>query len=538
MRTLRLTLPALALWIVAAPARADDLLPPGKAIEEAVDRYVDARLREDGVAPAAQADDFTLVRRLSLDLAGRIPTAAEARAYAESSDPQKRPRLVDRLLASPGFVRHQVNELDVLLTGGRDRASLRDYLTRAVGEGRPWDRVFRELLLPDDKDPAQKGASAFLRERARDLDRLTNEVSVLFFGVNVSCAQCHDHPKVEDWKQDHFYGMKAFFGRTFDNGGFVAEREHGEVRFRPTKGPERAAKMMFLTGKTLEGPAASKQPTSAEQKKERERFEEYKRKRQAPPPPKFSARARLVELALEPGQNDYFARAIVNRLWYRLFGRGLVMPLDQMHSANPPSHPELLQWLARDLVAHKYDLRRLVRGLVLSRAYARGSRTEGEPPSAELFAVAPLRPLTPAQMATSLRLATTDPASLALKADELEKRIESLEGSARGFAREIEQPGEDFQVSVTEALLFSNGDRVQREFLADGGDRLVGRLKQSKDPRELVEVAVRNVLSRPPTAEEYRLLDDYLQRRADRPADACRQVVWALLTGSEFRFNH
>ncbi len=102
----------------------------------------------------------------------------------------------------------------------------------------------------------------------------------------------------------------------------------------------------------------------------------------------------------------------MNRIWHRLFGQGLVMPLDQMHSANPPSHPELLAWLARDLADHGYDLKRLIRGLVLSRAYARGSRWEGsEPPRPSLFAVALVRPLTPMQLATSLRLATVDPAS-------------------------------------------------------------------------------------------------------------------------------
>jgi hypothetical protein len=113
-----------------------------------------------------------------------------------------------------------------------------------------------------------------------------------------------------------------------------------------------------------------------------------------------------------------------------------------------------------------------------------------------------------------------------------------MESSARGFARDFEQPGDDFQVSVIEALLFSNSDRLQRDILADGGDRLIGRLKQIKDTKERIDVAVRNVLSRASTEEEQRLLGDYLKRRADRPVEAYRQMVWALLTGSEFRFNY
>ena len=539
MRTLRLTVPAFAVLFTAVlPASADELLPPDRPIEQVVDHYVDALLRQDNVKPAALADDAALLRRLTLDLVGRIPTSAELKAYLESKDPQKRVKLVDRLIAAPGFVRHQADAFEtMLMAGNRDR--LRGYLLLALKDNRPWDRIFRELMLPDDRDPAQKGASEFLKARVRDLDRLTVEVSTTFFGVNVSCAQCHDHPKVEDWKQDHFYGMKAFFARTFDNGGFLAERDHGEVRFKTTKGQERLAKMMFLTGKAVEAPAALKKPSGAEQKKEREYFEGFKRKRQAPPP-KFSARSQLVELALQPGQNNFFARAIVNRIWHRVFGRGLVMPLDQMHSENPASHPELLQWLARDLAQHKYDLRRLIRGLVLSNTYARDSRYEGTTqPAARLFAVARVRALTPLQLAASLRVASADPVNLtAGKPEEVERRLEGLENSARGMAREFAEPNDDFQVSVTEALLFSNSERMQRELLSDGGDRLVGRLKQIKDAKELVDTAVRSVMSRPATAEEQKLLGEYLRQRAGRQVEACRQVVWALLTSPEFRFNH
>src|SRR5207237_9771486 len=126
------------------------------------------------------------------------------------------------------------------------------------------------------------------------------------------------------------------------------------------------------------------------------------------------------------------------------------------------------------------------------------------PPKANLFALARVRPLTPPQLATALRLATTDPQTLAPnpKADDIEKRLEGLENSARGMASMFEQPRDDFQISVTEALLFSNSERIQKEFLADSGDRLLGRLKQLKTPQEVVETAVRNVFCRPPRAEE------------------------------------
>ncbi len=538
MRTLSFF--SLALLTAWSPlASAADLLPADRPIEQVIDHYIEARLQQEKVVPAGQIDDANLIRRLTLDLNGRIPTAAEVQAFVRSTDPAKRAKLIDRLMASPAFVRHQATEFDTMLMAGTN-ASIRDYLLKAFANNRSWDRIFRELLLPDENDPQQQGASAFMKPRLTDLDKLTNDVSVAFFGVNVSCARCHDHPLVPDWKQDHFFGMKAFFNRTFDNGGFLGERGYGVLKFKTTKGVEKQAKMMFLTGKVIEAPASS-EPSNEEQKKEKAALEEAKRKKKAPPAPSFSARAQLVKVALEPEQRDFFARALVNRLWLRLHGHGLVAPLDQMHSENAPSHPELLTWLARDTVAHGYDVRRLLRGLVMSKTYSRSSRWDGEvTPALNLFAVARVRPLTPMQMATSLRLATSDPASFAAdrKPQEVEKKIEQLEGSASGFARLIEQPHEDFQISVSEALLFSNNDRVLREFLAEGGDRLLTRLKQARNPREVIDLAVRNVCSRDPRPEEIPVLVEYLSKRADRPTEAQRQLIWALLTSAEFRFNY
>jgi hypothetical protein len=527
---------------VALPPKAIvlDVLPPEKEIAEVFDHYVDAKLQNAGVTPAHQADDATLIRRLTLDLCGRIPTLSETQTFVESTEADKRTQLVDRLMASPGFLRHQETELSTLLMTGT-KWSLREYLTKVVADHRPWDQIYRELMTADESDATVKGSGEFIKQRVADTDKLTTDVSSIFFGVNISCARCHDHPRVRDWKQDHYYGMKSFFARSFDNGGFLGERDYGVVKFKTTKGVEREAKLMFLTGKVADV-ALTKEPTPEEQKKERERLDAAKKNKTPPPAPSFSTRAKLVDLSLQAGQRDFFARSIVNRMWYRFLGYGLVMPIDQMHSENPPSHPELLQWLARDTVAHKYDLHRLIRGVVLSKTYARSSRWDGdgEAPKPKLFAVANVRPLTPMQLATSLRLATTDPTSLTAggKADEIEKRIAGLEDAARGFAPLIEQPREDFQISVSEALLFSNMDRMQKEFLAESGDRLVGRLKQIKDSNEAIDLAVRTVLSRPPTDAERAAFSQYLTDRKDRPVDAYRQLVWAMLTSAEFRFNY
>ena len=143
------------------------------------------------------------------------------------------------------------------------------------------------------------------------------------------------------------------------------------------------------------------------------------------------------------------------------------------------------------------------------------------------------------QLATSMWVATTDPASLADLAspEALDPKVAAFEGRARGLAKAIARPGEDYQIGASEALLLSNGGSLG-DLLADGGDRLVGRLAGIADRRQQIELAVRNVLSRDPDHEEVALLDAYLAERADRPVEGCRQLVWSLLTSSEFRFNY
>jgi len=544
MRTLCFATVAVLGFCAFGQTRAAELLPNNRPIEVVIDHYGDTLLKTDEITAGPQADDATLIRRLTLDLVGRIPTTAETDEYVKSKEPQKRAKLIDRLIASPGFVRHQASQFDVMLNntvagGDARKGTVRDYLAAALKEGKSWDKIFRELMLPNEADPKQKGASEYLRGRLTDADKLTNDVSVAFFGVNVSCAQCHDHPLVADWKQDHFFGMKSFLARTYDAGGFLAEREAGLIKFKPAKGVERSAKLMFLTGTEVKTDTL-RELSKDEQKKEKEFTDKSKANKTAPPAPAFSARAKLVDLALKPGESEFFARSIVNRLWHRFLGAGLVNPLDQMHSENPPAMPELLTWLARDVAANGYDLKRLTRGIVMSKTYSRSSvNTSQSLPASKYFAIAKLKPMTPLQLATSLKIATADPTTFDnLKPDEFEKRIESLESAARGFAGSIAQPTDDFQIGVGEALLFSNSDRAIKEFLNDSGGTLLGKVKTLKDNGEIADLMVKTVFGRAAKVEERTAIAEYLQKRNDRPLEAQKHVLWALVTSAEFRFNY
>ena len=531
--------PIFFLWMLELSCSAAEQAPAMKAAESEIDNFINNLMVRDGIRPAPPANDYTIIRRLSLDLIGRIPTLGEVQSYVNSRDPQKKILLIDKLMASPAFIRYQAQQFDSMMTPlNAQEGRLRNYFVNALKTNRAWSQIFRELVTPDENDKNQEGSTEFLKQRLSDVDRLTNEVSVLFFGVNVSCAQCHDHPLVNDWKQDHFYGMKAFFSRTVNNGGFLAESEFGALKFKPNRGAEKQATPMFLTGQQVSLPNF-RDAKPEEQKLEKVRFEKAKAAKKSAPAI-ASARTLLVETALKESNADYFARSIANRMWHRFMGFGLVNPVDQMHSENPSSHPELLKWLAQDTMHHKYDLRRLIRLIVTSDAYARSSRyPEVQQPAPRYFAVARLKALTPMQLATSLKIATALSEDLdKLKPELFEKQIENIENRVRDFANLIAQPTDDFQIGVNEALLFSNNNKIVVDFLVDNDSSLLGKLKKQSKTEEVIDMMFRSVLCRPPTADEQIIMQEYLNKRSDRKSKACEQMLWALITCSEFRFNH
>ncbi len=524
-------------------AAAAELLPPDRPLHEAIDHYVNEAMKADNVAPAPPTDDATVIRRLSFDLAGRLPTLAEVKAYVESTDPAKKSQLVDRLLASPDFPLHHRNELDGLLMGDRSDGPFREWLLKAARENRPWDVMFRQMMLGSEENADEKPALAFLKQKAGQPDDLTNDVSRLFFGVSINCAKCHDHPLVSDWKQDHYFGFLSFFNRTYvTKKKTLAEKFSGDVKFKTTKGEEKLAKVMFLTGVAVEEPKVEKTKEQLKAEDDEVKKQMNDDKAPAPPSPPFSPRTKLVELALQESDTPFFARSVVNRMWVRMLGRGLVEPPDQMHSGNPASHPELLDWLTRDMIAHHYDLKRVLRGIALSETYARSSQwtSSAEPPPESYFAVAKPRALTPRQYGLALVIASTNPAQFPLdvKPEDWAKRREQLEGPANSWAGQFESPNEHFQVPVDEALFFTNSKRIEDDLVRDSPDRLVGALKAMTDRRQQIDLAFRTTLCRPPAEDEIAACEAYLTQRNDRPLDGIRQMVWSLLTSPELRFNY
>ena len=262
-----------------------------------VDALIDAQLTATETIPTQEVNDYQFARRATLDLAGRIPTLTELTGFVDQSSPDKRIVLVDRLLDSPEFSLHLRDTLDLLLLAPlKQDSAWREYLLEATRENRPWDRVFREILLPERERPQDKRPATFLHVRAKELDTLTNDVSSLLFGVNIACAKCHDHPLVDDWQQQHYFGLASFFERTVPlQTGFVAEKYDGRLKFTTTAGEEHEAKFMFLSGQSVNEP-----PETALDAESLKGLNEQLRKAQreadaaAPPVPGFSPRSELV----------------------------------------------------------------------------------------------------------------------------------------------------------------------------------------------------------------------------------------------------
>lgn len=541
-------LPRFAFIVVGFLAftgvKAQDLLPPETEVAAAVDHYITEKLQSRSIEPRPAADDATVLRRTMLDLAGRVPTAKEHQWYFDQPETVRRDLLVDRLMQSSDFDFHLRNSLDELLLANRPHdGEFREYLLWAVRQKRPWDQMFRDMLAARQADGAEKGATQFVSSRVRSLDELTNDTAMLFFGVNVSCAKCHDHPLVEAWKQDHFYGMQAFFKRTFiTRKNVISEKPFGEVKFKTTAGEEKSATLMFLNGSVAE----DKTPSFAddERKQLEQQIQKLERDENAGYviSASFSPRHELAELAIRDDKERFLAKNIVNRTWLRLMGLGLVDPPDQLHEANPASHPELLDWLTRDFVASGYDLRRLIRGIALSQAYARSSEwaVDETPPVASTYAFAATKALTPRQMAASLLVVIRSPDNWPSPEDSVawNKLRNDLENQAGGWSREFEQPGENFQIAVDEALFFSNNDRITKDLLRDGGDRIVGTLKSIEETPQAVEQLWVTVLNRKPSDQELQTATDWVQRENTDRVESLRSLTWALLAGPELRFNH
>lgn len=512
-----------------------------------IDESIRAGCNDFDKLAAARADDAEFVRRIYLDLTGVIPSAADTRAFLDDKAADKRRLLIDHLLASDGYARHMQLVFDVLLMDRRPTKHVKqdewqEFLRSSFAANKPYDQLIRDILSADGTDPKTRGLARFYLDREAEPHVTTKDISRLFLGMNLHCAQCHDHPIVDAYKQEYYYGVFAFLSRSYlftDKAAklsVIAEKGEGDVSYQSV--------FKAKVTKTI-GPRMPDGKETAEPKFDKGQEYVTPVKQGERGIPKYSRRAQLAAALTSP-DNPRFARAAANRIWSLFLGRGIVHPVEYDHSANPPSHPALLDLLAAEFQKGKYDLKAFIRAIVLSDTYQRSSVGNGNERDPKWFAAVTLRPLSPEQFARSVLRATGQEAveqkSLGPKATEA-----ALDAKLAGQATPLLQilagtPGEpassqDFEATLDQTL-FLNNSKVILDLVAPRPGNLADRLGGLKEAPALADELYLSILARMPGEDERREVEEYLRPRGGDRLAAVQELVWALLTSAEFRFNH
>lgn len=532
-------LPALLLpLLVCAPGTASAAEP----LHQRVDACI---LAHAGGPVAAPASDAEFIRRAALDLNGVIPMAAETVEFLRDAAPDKRRRLVDRLLERPEYARRMREAFSVFLLERRNKddastTAWNDYLESSFRSNKPIDRLIHEILAPDPENEATRASALFFTKRLEsfgqnpvDFPMLTRDIGRLFLGLDLKCAQCHDHLSVKEYKQADYQGLYAFVGHAFirTDVPFPAVGEspvRKKVEFASVFSGKRRE-----TGPRLPGDAEVEIPSW---KSDEEFAVPPDKSKGFPGRPRFSPLGALAERMTRP-DNAAFARNMANRLWFLVMGRGLVHPLDLGHAANPPSDPELLDILAAELRAMKFDTRAFLRELVLTECYSRTSLlSPGEkPPPPESYRVAILKRLSPEQLARSFLRATEEPE--AMEEGRTASRKDILKKFVAAFGSPPGEPEVEFAPTVAGALFLSN-DGFTVDSLGPRPGSLIDRLSKLTPESDIADELYLTILSRSPTAEERAEVAGHLMRRSGSRSTAISELAWALLASTEFVLNH
>ena len=387
--------------------------------DDSLRSVIDQHLKPVSGLVAARCSDAEFLRRVSLDLNGMPPTPDETRAFLADSTANKRELLVEKLLASPHYARHFASALDLMLMERRANTHVtadewQAWLLKSVREHKPWNVLAREILVADGDDPNQRPAARFTLDRASEPNLLTHDISRIYFGRDMQCAQCHDHPIVADYLQSDYHGLLAYVAP-----GYAMVRKEGDKQITlqaERAGSDLSFESVFVKGTQHRTGARMPDDTAID-----EPFflpgDEYQvaAADNVKSVPKFSRRAKLAELATN-GANQAFNQNIANRLWAHMFGRGLVHPLDLHHPDNPATDPELLQILGERFAAMNYNSQSFLREIALSETYQRA------------FDV-------PTNLASVAELATTQLAEMKQQLPPLEQ---AAKASADVYARALE----------------------------------------------------------------------------------------------------
>jgi hypothetical protein len=530
MRSFRSWTVVLAVLLAAPAAWADAPAPVDVQVLTArIDGYIAAHWQETGSVPSLPCDDATFLRRVYLDLTGKIPPASEVRRFLRDPAPDKRQRMVEKLLDSPGFVVHMSNVWRNILVPEADGNFLtRNFITtfdrwllKEFADNVAYDQMARDLIAmpigtgmnrggfnPYGGDPTPQ---FYFRSKEVKPENLAASTTRIFLGVRLECAQCHDHPFAK-WKKEQFWEQAAFFAGVSGSPGIQAffgpMRELPDRRELPVPGTEKVAQATFLDG--------------------------------GQPDWKFktSSRSTLADWVTSPA-NPYFARTAANRLWGQLLGTGLVEPVDDFKDDNPPSHPELLDELARQFIAHQYDLKFLIRAITASQAYQLSSvTTHPSQDDPRRFARMAVKGLTPDQLYDSFVQATgfKDGIQFAFRFRAFNSPREDFLSKFQEQMRRTES-----QTSIPQALTLMNNKLVTDATNLERSETLAAIAETPfLDTAGRIEALYLTTLSRRPQPEEMERMMNYIEKGGAKqnPKRALADVLWALLNSAEFILNH
>ncbi|WP_395751105.1 DUF1549 domain-containing protein [Prosthecobacter sp.] len=484
------------------------------------------------------ADDAEFLRRVWLDFDGGIPTADEARSFFAEEAPDKRSKLIEKLIAAPRFAVRMAEAFNVMLMERRgENEAWKAWLVNAFQTNEPWDAMVREMLAPDFLHEKQRGAGYFITRRLEkvgqqdtDYPGLTRDVGRMFMGIDLQCCQCHRHLSVGDYKQIDFNGLFAVYQNLklqatdekhktpwVSEGLITAKYEFASVL--TSKKSQTAPRVPFGEEVMIPASAADEGWLIKPDRKTKEVGQ-----------PKFSPLHEIAQRLPAP-ENPLFARNIANRVWFLLMGKGIVEPLDLHHSDNPPANPELLDFLAKELTSHQFDLRWLIREIAHTQSYQRSSTDTG----------VPQRHLTTEQQLRAFLIATGERERLetSKKPDvKVDAAKYSLADFQKAFAGALANPAKEPELaanpSLRSALFFRNSDHVNWALKPRPGN-LIERLAALPDPADDLYLST---LTRLPSSEEKKQLQTWLAAHASEKAKAIGDFAWALLSSTEFFVNH
>ncbi|MGI9448890.1 MAG: DUF1549 domain-containing protein [Pirellulales bacterium] len=541
-----------ALVYHTVPLYADSLsVAPQVAF---IDSQIEAAWADANIKPAEQAADLEWCRRVYLDLIGRIPTVDEVLQYKNDSSRNRQSVLVDRLLGEEytrEYAKHWANVWMTILIGRDadnqmiDRDGMRKYLQAAWDKNIPYDQFVEELLTATGDNAAREdatlfnGATNFLSGKLADGGlQATAKTAQIFLGLQVQCTQCHNHPFNSGVKQNQFWELNAFFRQTralrrFDGGSSVAwielvdedfpgqggDPDEAEIFYELRNGLVKVAYPVFVDGTEISRsgllPGLLEDGT------------------------KYGVNRRR-ELASLIRSHPLFPKAVVNRVWSYFLGYGFTTPIDDFGSHNPPTHPALLEGLAQRFAEYSYDLKSLMRWVVLSKPYGLTSRMKagsaadapdsGEQPHFSRFYV---RQMQPEQLYDSLLVAT--------KADRSEtagRQDRWLSQFVIAFGTDEGDSSTTFNGTIPQILMLFNGDLIQAATSLDQDGFLDQVVVANRTNRDKINALYLAALARWPSSSELRYANHLLLARKGQVKEALQDVWWALLNSNEFILNH